>query len=250
MKKIIFGLLLLSLGANAQTDTTRKTTQELGLGVNLSGGNNPLYGGTFKYNFACEQNKWSYGINSSALLNWVSTNDNTVLTRREISIASYVTMTGDNRLRLLFFGEFQHSLMRLINKRIDAGIGPAYRATFKRGSINCSECILIESTDRYGKYTTSYTVFRASTRIHLVYKTDYGTFTTITMVQPAIYNSGNSSLGNFFIVRSNNRFDFITTKTVALGISGDFNFEKFSQFLGVKTLDWTSAITFTYKITK
>lgn len=253
MKKIfILLLIILTCKAAAQNDTARtfRTTHDLGVGINLSGGNNSLYGGTFRYNYTRERKVWTHGLMSSLALNWVTVNDNTTISRRELDILGFASTNRDRVLRLLTFAEVQHSLARLINKRWGVGIGPSYRIPFKHGSISCSECLVLESTDRFGKYSSDYTVYRASSRIHFVYLTDFGTFTTITMFQPAIYNPGGGNLNDFLVIRSSNKFDFVSTKNSTLGITADLNYEKFSQFINLKKLDWGTIITFTYKITK
>jgi len=244
--------ILLGVAVSAQNDTglTSRTIQDCSLGITLSGGSNPLYGGNFKYNFAKDDSRYSYGFNSSGMLNWVSAANKTTLTREEGDLMLYGFKDSKQKVHLLAFGEVQHSLMRLISQRVDAGVGPSIHLEPKNTYISLSECLLFESTQRYGKYRSNYTVFRASTRIHLIYKTPAGTFSTITMLQPAIYNPNGEQLGNFLILRSSNKFDIATTSKLSLGIGIDVNYEKFSEFIGVKTLDWGTNVTFTYKINK
>jgi hypothetical protein len=243
-------LLVVAVSAQNDTGVKSRTIQEGSLGITLSGGNNPLYGGNFKYNFTKDNSRYSYGLNSSGTLNWVSATNKTTLTREEGDLMVYGYKDSKEKVHLLAFGEIQHSLMRLIAQRLDAGIGPSIHLEPKNTYLSLSECLLVESTDRRGKYRSNYTVFRASTRMHLIYKTPAGTFSTITMLQPAIYSPNGENLEDFLILRSSNKFDITSTSKLSLGIGIDVNYEKFSEFIGVKALDWGTNVTFTYKINK
>ena len=226
------------------------TKADFALGLNLNGGNNPLYGGNVKINLSREKGPWEFVLNPSFAMNYVSVDDNITLARREGYTTLSISHVLSNRWKIISFSEADHSYIRKINLRWNGGFGPGYKWENAKYEIGISEVILIEGLSTVNALTSNYLVIRTSTRVKLGVKTKFGSFSSISLIQPAIYTNQGINVNEHFILRSQNRLEFNVNKNTTTGFTYEGNFQSYPAYLNknVKRFDWGTSFFILYKI--
>ena len=252
MKKLIILIGIILMSINLQAQDTAKYKADMSLGLNLSGGNNPFYGGNIKTGYSYEKGPWEFGVNPSFLLNYASVDETTRLVRREGYTTASLSRTLDQRWKILFFSEADHSYIRKINLRYSGGIGPGYKFESKKWELQLSEVLLTEGLSSENSAVINYFVLRASSRVKIGIKTKYGTLSSVTVVQPALYTNQGIGLNKHFILRSQNKIEVNVTKTTTVGFNYDANYQSYPAYLNtsVKPFDWNTSFFLLFKISK
>jgi len=251
MKKLVL-LLSILLCINAQAQVNPKVKAEVLLGLNLNGGNNPLYGGNAKINYSREKGPWEFALNPTFTINYVSTNDIVTLARREGYSTISLGRVLNEKWKIIGFSEIDHSYIRKVNLRWNGGFGPGYKWENKKYEIGLSEVILAEGLNSENPLVKDYFVLRASTRIKVGIKTDFGSLSSVTLIQPAIYTNQGISPYEHLILRSQNKIEFNVSKNTTTGFTYDANFQSYPAYLNtnVKPFDWGTSFFILYKISK
>ena len=114
MKRLIL-LFSIFLCLNVQAQDTPKIKADVTLGLNLNGGNNPLYGGNFRVNYLRQKGPWEFSINPNFNINYVSANEDITLARREGYNTISLSHVLNNKWKIIGFSETDHSFIRKIN---------------------------------------------------------------------------------------------------------------------------------------
>jgi hypothetical protein len=253
MRKLLSIILLLFvIITNAQVvkDTTIVNTDLL-LGVNLSGGNKPLYGGNIKANLSVIHNAWETNISPSFTLNYITdTNGDLLVQRRELYNSLSVSHILSNKWKLIGFSEFDNSFLQKIDMRFNAGVGTGFRYKTDKGEIHISEVFLAERLNSKVEQINDYFVVRASTRVKLVCKTKFCTITSVHLIQPAIYTDQDISKSKHMIYRTNSKIDFNVSNKVTTGFTYDTIYQGYTSYMlgSVKPFDWNSSFFISYKL--
>jgi len=253
MRKLLSIILLLFVCVtNAQVvKDTIKVNGDFLLGLNASGGNIPSYSGNLKSNIILTHNAWELALSPSYTIAYTPVNGVATLTKREF----YTTFTGSHFLskkwKVLEFSELENSFAQKIDLRYNAGVGPSYKILDNdKFQLNLSEVVLYEklTTSRVG--VNDYNIVRASTRAKFIYKMKSCTFSTIQLLQPAIYTDQHISTYEHFIYRTNSRLDYALSKKVSVGITYDTALQRYAAFSTgtIKPFDWTTTFSISYKL--
>lgn len=249
-KLLIIITLLFFVSTYSQVKDTTYVKTDLLLGINLSGGNKPLYGGNIKSNLSFVHNAWEGNISPSFTLNYSTDNDGKLIVqRREIYNSLSLSHTLSNRFKIIAFSEFNDSYIQKIDMRFNFGIGPGFKYKTDYGNeFHISEVLLAENSSSVGNIS-GYFLIRASTRIKFIYKTKLYKITSISLIQPSIYNNLDISNSEHIIYRSNNRIDFLISKNITTGFSYDMIYQKYTSYMDntIKPFDWNSSIFISFK---
>jgi len=244
-------LLFFVITSNSQVKDTTIVKTDLQLGINLSGGNRPMYGGNIKANLSIIHNAWETNASPSFRLSYITdSNGDLVVQRRELYNSFTISHILSNRWKLIGFSEFDNSFLQKIDMRFNLGVGPGFRYKTDKGEVHISEVFLAERLDSKVEQINDYFLIRASTRIKLVYKTNLYTITSIHLIQPAIYTDQDINKSEHMIYRTNSKIDFNLSKKVTTGISYDTIFQRYTAFSTgvVKPFDWNSSFFISYKL--
>lgn len=245
----ILAILLSLLCTNICAQDTTKQSIDLSVGLNLSGGNNPFYGGNIKSSYILDHGPWEFAASPVFVLNYVSQNNVTQLVRREGYFNTTMAHRIDANWKVMFFAEAEHSYIRKIQLRYTGGFGPAIKLNSKRGTLQVSTVVLAERLLSEPPTTRDYLVLRSSTRAKITLKTRQATFSSTTIAQPAIYANQGLRLAQHFILRSQNKLEFPFAKRSAVGLSYDMNYQAYPTTLKstVKAMDWNATVYITWK---
>jgi hypothetical protein len=244
-------LLLFVCVSNAQVvKDTIKVNGDLLLGLNASGGNIPSYSGNLKSNFILKNSIWEVLVSPSYIIAYTPVNGEATLTKREF----YTTISGSRFLtkgwKIVEFSEIENSFAQKMDLRWNVGFGPSYKIENDKFQINISEVVLYEklSTSRVG--VNDYNLLRASTRLKLIYKTKFGSISTIQLLQPAFSTDQAISTSEHLIYRTNNKLEFIISKNVSTGFTYDTVLQRYMAYSTgtIKPFDWNSAFFISYKL--
>ena len=251
MKNLIL-LFCILFCLNVKAQEMPKIKAEILLGVNLNGGNNPLYGGNARINYTREKGPWEFVINPNFNINYVSADDEIKLARREGYNTISISHELNKKWKIIGFSEADHSYIRKVNLRWNGGFGPGYKWETDKYEIGISEIILAEGLNSENPLVKDYFVLRASTRIKFSVKTKFGSLSSITLMQPAFYTNQGISTSEHFILRSQNKIEFNISKNTTTGFTYDANYQSYPAYLtpGVKPFDWGTSFFIVYKITK
>jgi hypothetical protein len=185
-------------------------------------------------------------------LNYASVDETTKLVRREGYTTASISHTLDQRWKLLFFSEADHSYIRKINLRYSGGVGPGYKIENNKYEFQLSEVLLTEGLSSENPAVINYFVLRASTRLKFSIKTKFGNLSSVSVIQPAIYTNQGIGLNKHFILRSQNRVEINVSKKTTVGFNYDANYQSYPAFLNtsVKPFDWTTSFFLLFKISK
>lgn len=250
--KNLFLMFSILLCMNAQAQDIPKIKADAAFGLNLNGGNNPLYGGNLRINYSREKGPWEFAFNPNFNMNYISSNDEIKLARREgyntISVGRYLS----KKWKIIGFSETDHSYIRKINLRWNGGFGPGYKWERGKYELGLSEVVLAESLNAENPLVKDYFVLRASTRIKFGVKTKFGSLSSITLIQPAFYTNQGISASEHFILRSQNKLEFNINKNTSAGFTYDTNYQAYPAYLNanVKPVDWGTSFFIMYKISK
>jgi hypothetical protein len=249
MKKLLL-LLLLWGNVHAQDTIQIKKSLDLSFGLMMNGGNNPLYGGSLKPSFSYESSKWEYVINPNLIINYASVDDKISLVRREGYLVTTVFRKYD-KWKLGAISEVEHSFLKKIDIRFNAGAGPSFKLIKNREfELSFSEYVLVEGVKVTDMNMNNYVSVRTSSRIKAMYIRKSFSVSSINLVQPVIYTDQKISTADLFIFRTINKIDFNVAKSIALGIQLDGRYDAYPTYLNNSILpfDWTSVIALTYRI--
>ena len=173
------------------------------------------------------------------LINNLSPSNTAISKQNEFYSDQSYNYRSDKKLKMLLFSEVEHSQVRKINIRADVGYGIGYRISGKHTTLYLSEVALpdyYQSLQIKGAhYQMNNSSIRSSLRLKFVYKIDNFTFTSIEMYQPALYTIGYDdqlvSTYNNTNFRSTNKFDFKIKGGFSLGISADFLYQTYLQYI-------------------
>ena len=247
MKKLAILLSLCCTSIWAQ-DTTRQAI-DLTVGLNLSGGNNPFYGGNIKSAYSLDRGPWEFTASPVFTLNYVSQNNVSQLARREGYFNTSLAHRIDATWKVMFFAEAEHSYIRKIQLRYTGGFGPAVKWSIKKTAFQLSTVVLAERLLSEPPTTRDYLVLRSSTRAKVTLKTRQAMLSSTTIAQPAIYANQGLRLAQHFILRSQNKLEFPFAKRTAIGFSYDMNYQTYPTTVNstVKAMDWNATVYLTWK---
>jgi hypothetical protein len=252
MRKLLSIILLFFvITSNSQVKDTTIVKTDLLLGINLSGGNRPMYGGNVRANLAITHNAWETNVSPSFTLNYVTDSDGDLMAqRREFYNSLSVSHTISDRWKIIGFSELDNSLLQKIDLRFNAGVGSGFKYKTDRGEINISEVFLAERLNSKIEQINDYFLIRASTRVKFIYKTNFCTITSIHLIQPAIYTDQDISKSEHMIYRTNSRIDFNVSNKITTGLTYDTILQRYTAFStnSVKPFDWNSAFFISYKL--
>lgn len=251
MKNILILVAILASFIGHSQDTI-KIKADAAFGIDLNGGNNPLYGGNAKINLSLKKGLWLFSANPSFSINYISSKDVIVLARREGYNVLSVERVLNKNWKIVGFSEASHSYIRKVNLRWNGGVGPGFSLKGKKTEFGISEAILAEGLDMQSPLAIDYFVLRSSTRIKLEVKGKVCSFYSITMVQPAIYTNQAAGINKDFICRSQNRLEFAVTKKMSVGSAITANFQSYPSYLNsnVMPLDWATSVFINLNLTK
>jgi hypothetical protein len=253
MKKYILLLLLLPLLSNAQDSLKVKT--DIQLGLNLSGGNNASYGGNLKASLSLDKGDWETIVAPNLAINFTPNTEDSkakpILTQRDLYNSLTVTHRFTKRMKLIGFSEVENSYLRQIDLRWNGGVGPGYKILTDKFEFNISEVILGEGLNSNKLSVSNYFVLRASTRLKIAYKMKFGTLSSLTLFQPAIY-AKNAAEPNFLIWRTSNKIEFNVDKNMSTGFSYDASYEAYpnSKDSSILPFNWNTSLFLAYKFNK
>jgi hypothetical protein len=254
MKKITLLVIavMLSITAFSQELPKRIVKTDLSAGLNMNGGNNPFYGGTFKMTHSQEKGPWEFAFAPTFNLAFASIGETPILTRREGYCATSIQHNLGKEWKILGFSEIDHSFIRKIDARWNAGGGFGRKWTIKKLEIGLSQVFLGEGLSINNPLVENYFVLRSSTRAKFEYKTSFGSISSISFIQPAVYTNQGIGLHNHFILRSQNKLSISTSKSTSVGITYDVNYQSYPAYLNsnVLPMDWGTTVFFMYKIGK
>jgi len=252
MKKIILILLLLFITIiNAQVKDTIKIKSDILLGINLSGGNKPIYGGSIKSNLFIFNSNFETTISPSFSINYTpDSNGDVVLTRREFYNTLSISKKISNNFKLIGFSEVESSLVQKLNFRYNIGVGPGFKYYKNGNEISISEVFLLESLNSNIESIDDYSLIRLSTRLKIIVKTKFGSVSFINLIQPAIYTNQDIDVNKHMIFRSNNKIEFDINKNIKTGLTYDASYRSYTKYLvkTVKPFDWNTNFFIMYKI--
>jgi hypothetical protein len=254
MKKLTTLLIAFTLCMTAFSQSLPKkiVKTDLAAGLNMNGGNNPFYGATFKLTHSKETGPWEFSFTPTFNLAYASIGESPKLTRREGYCATSVQHNLGKEWKVLGFSEVDHSFIRKIDARWNAGGGVGRKWAFKKLEIGLSEVFLGEGLSINNPAVDNYFVIRSSTRAKFEYKTSFGSISSISFIQPALYTNQGIGLNNHFILRSQNKLSISTSETTSVGITYDVNYQSYPAYLNsnVLPMDWGTTVFFMYKISK
>jgi hypothetical protein len=251
MKKLIL-LFSILFCLKVQAQDTPKIKADVAFGLNLNGGNNPLYGGNVKLNYSRERGPWEFAFNPNFNINYVSSGGDIALARREGYSTLSVAHALNSKWKIIGFSETDHSYIRKVNLRWNGGVGPGYKWENEKYEFGISEIILAEGLNSENPLVKDYFVLRASTRVKIGIKTKFGSLSSITLMQPAVYTNQGISTSEHFILRSQNKIEFNINKNTTTGITYDANYQAYPAYLStnIKPFDWGTSFFIMYKISK
>ena len=251
MRKIILITLLLFISIiRAQVKDTIRIKSDILLGINLSGGNKPIYGGSIKSNLFISNSNFETTISPSFSLNYTpDSNGDVVLTRREFYNTLSISKKISNDFKLIGFSEIESSLVQKLNFRYNIGVGPGFKHYKNGNEISISEVVLLESLNS-NKSIDDYSLIRLSTRLKIIVKTKFGSISSINLLQPPIYTNQDINVNKHMIFRSTNKVEFDINKSIKTGLTYDVSYRSYTTYLvkTVKPFDWNTNFFIMYKI--
>ena len=135
MRKLLSIILLFFvITSNSQVKDTTIVKTDLLLGINLSGGNRPMYGGNVKANLVITRNAWETNVSPSFTLNYVTDSDGDLMAqRREFYNSLSISRTISDRWKIIGFSELDNSLLQKIDLRFNAGVGTGFKYKTDKG---------------------------------------------------------------------------------------------------------------------
>jgi len=251
MKKIILIFLLFITNVYSQVKDSTIVKADILLGINLSGGNKPIYGGNIKSNLFINNSNFESIISPSFSLNYTpDSNGDIILTRREFYNTLTLSKKISNNYKLIGFSEVESSLVQKLNLRYNIGVGPGFKYIKNGNEISISEVILLESLNSNIKSVDDYFLIRLSTRVKFILKTQFGSLSSTNLLQPAIYTTQDINVNKHMICRSNNKIEFDVNKVFKTGFTYDLSYRSYTTYLvkTVKPFDWNTNFFIMYKI--
>lgn len=246
MKLILLPLLIAQL-ATAQTDSL-KTTWNLQLGGNLSGGNFQQYTLNSRLQFTLNKGPHEWSLQPGGQYSLIQGATGLALRERELLVnTQYTHRLG--RFRWILYTEGEHSYLRKVDLRGSSGLGLGYKPINSKrleldGSLLLMPELLLSSL---GPAFNNFAI-RASTRIKLQYNRGGLRVSQTTLIQPAVYSikEGDKLIQprDNFNLRSITLLDLTVTKWFLIGVSGEVIVQTYTSSINplVKPLDYTVSL--------
>ena len=239
MRKISFILvfILIHLFTHSQTGSFQ-------LGGYLSQGNFNAFNINTRLDIKQDSGKYTWNLHPSFTLSYYDK-----IINREFYNSMSVDFRFNKKWKILIFNEDENSLSRKINYRGSLGIGISHKFLYDNLMFDISEAILPEL---YLINSYNIKIIRLSTRVKFIYKKDKLILSSITLIQPSIFNNifneipYNKSLN----IRSSNLVMIIITKKTSFGVGFDLINDGISSHITpkVKPLDTKLYFTIKYEI--
>ena len=241
MKQILFGLLMaLSIGASAQ-----KTKNTLTLGGTGNAGNLELYTVTSQFSIVQDSTKITWAINGRFDYGELYDETDGWNTKQRESLLSGTVARDWGKWKVIGFMEFENSVLKKILIRGSSGIGVGHDIiNNSKVKLMISEAIMPDYyfSDRF--IDKNLLTVRASTRVKLTFG-KAAKFSSITFIQPSIWNDKGIGFSDNITIRSTNSVDFPINKKVALGFQFTVVGSTLSTYFDdrVKPYDYSTLLT-------
>ena len=148
---------------------------------------------------------------------------NSVILKRDYYSSSSIEHRFYKKFKFLLFNEFENSYNRKIYFRSNMGVGISYSfINNKKYKFSVSEALLPE----YVKlFSTEFSVLRSSTKLKFIYTNSNFSFSTITLLQPAII--GQNKYIKSFSFRTINLIEEKINKCFSIGIGFDYSLQTY-----------------------
>lgn len=260
---LLLGILAISLTSFAKTDSLFTS---ITLGGNYQQGNinNTTITSAGELSGYGRNHFWSILPTYKYLINDLSPSNASVSKQNELYSVQNYTFRTNQIFKLMVFSEIEHSQIKRIDLRANLGFGAGLKILkTDRLEILASEVML---PDYYKSLLIKLAhpqrdnlSLRMSTRLKIQYKLDKNiTFTSVNLFQPAIYTKTlnydyNISTNQNTNFRSSNQIDFLIKGGLSMGISIDYLYQTYLQWIqendkiNISPSDFTAVFYLKYK---
>ena len=245
MKHTIIGLLmLLTFGASAQ-----KTKNSLTLGGTGNAGNLKLYTATAQASIAQDSTKFTWAVNARFDYGELYDETSGWNTKQRESLITGTVSHDWGDWKVIGFMEFENSYLKKILVRGSSGIGVGHDIVNKPNvKLMISEAIMPDYYFSDLNINKNLLTVRASTRVKLAFGKK-AKFSSITFVQPSVWNNRGISAPNNIIIRSTTSIDFPISKRATFGFQFNVVGSTLSAYFNssVKPYDYSTLLTLKLK---
>lgn len=213
MKQMLFCLLmLLTAGASAQ-----KTKKSITLGGTANAGNLNLYTATIQASVGQDSTKFTWAVSGRFDYGELRNKIKSWNTQQRESLLSGTIERDFGKWKVIGFMEFENSYLKKILVRGSSGIGVGHNIINKPTlKLMISEAIVPDYYFSDRDIDKNLLTIRASTRVKLAFGKK-AKFSSITLIQPSVWNDKAISIADNITIRSTNSIDFPISKRAALG---------------------------------
>ena len=222
--------------------TTFSQTGSFQLGGYLSEGNFNAFNVNSSLNIRQDSGKYTWNAHPSFTLTYYDK-----IINREFYNSIAINIRFNNKWKILLFNEDENSFGRKINYRGSLGIGISHKFIYENKiMIDISEAILPEL---YMINNCDIKIIRLSTRVKFIYKKEKLTLSSITLIQPSIFNYVINEIpyNKSINIRSTNSLMFTITKKTSFGVGFDLINDGISSHINTKVKPLDTKLYFTVK---
>jgi hypothetical protein len=157
-----------------------------------------------------------------------------ITTKQLLTREAYLSSALERKIKnfkIISFTESEHSYNRKILYRGSIGLGCGYRFTVGKVNLDFTEAALPDFICLEDKQRLS---LRLSSRLKLIYKIEKFTFTSYTLVQPAIYSSMHIRSRDNFSLRSTNLAETVIFKKFSMALGYDITVQTYPAYVDSK----------------
>jgi hypothetical protein len=245
MKQTILGLLLLlSFGAAAQ-----KTKNTLTIGGTANAGNLDMYTVSTQASVVQDSTNFTWAVNGRFDYGKLYDQTDGWSTKQRESLLSGTVAHDWGKWKVIGFMEFENSYLKKILVRGSSGIGVGHDIiNNSKVKFMISEAVMPDYYFSIRDIDKNLLTIRASTRIKLTFGKRVK-FSSISFIQPSLWNDQGIGLSNNITVRSNNNIDFPISKKVAIGFQFNIVGSTLSTYFDntVRPYDYSTLLTLKLK---
>lgn len=231
------------------TSYGQKMNTSVSLGGSYTGGNFNSYLLNSQISIGQDTTKLAWNIAPTFTYGKIYRNNKWDINQRESYMVSSLSYRRDSH-RIIAFSEIENSYLRKIDFRGSIGLGYGYGWSNKKGNFKVlvSEAIVPETYQSDIYVNRNLNTLRLSTRIKLEYSGKVK-ITSISLVQPSLWNDKSVSFENNINARFNNNLDVPINKNLLIGLQLNAFVSTFSTFVDsdVKPFDYNFVLLLKYK---
>jgi len=236
--------MLLTANANAQ-----KTKNTLTIGGTGNAGNLELYTITTQASIAQDSTNFTWALGGRFDYGELYDETDGWNTKQRESLLTGTVAHDWGKWKVIGFMEFENSYLKKIAVRGSSGIGVGHDIVNRVNTkFMISEALMPDYYFAEHNIDKNLLTIRASTRVKLAFG-NKAKFSSVTFIQPSVWNDQRISAANNISIRSTNSIDFPITKRTSIGFQFTMVGSTLSHYFdsSVKPYDYSTLLTLKLK---